>query len=175
MGKTGGGLGWRYLFAGPSQSYIWGESGYAIHPEWELPVIRTGKDALRTHTEGEGHTVAFQDVAVQPDTRYVASVWVRASDFKPGEGFGARPGDSAGLLIQELDGQGGLIATHPKVAVTKPCDYTRLQDAFRTTKRTATVRFLLDTTLACRYDQGHVTYDDCALAAEPTRQPDGRE
>ena len=50
--------------------------------------------------------------------------------------------------------------------MTKPSDYKELSQSFTTTENTAKVRFLLDTIIDCRYDQGHVTYDDCALARQ---------
>jgi hypothetical protein len=165
LGARGGGFGWNYLFASPSQSYIWGESAYSIHPDWGLPVLHRGKEALRTHTEGNGHTVVYQEVEVRPDTRYTASVWVRADDLH-GQGFGTQPGDSAGLWIQEFNEGGGLVADHPKVAVTKAGEYQKLTLPFTTSAATAKVRFILDTVIGCKYDQGHVTYDDCALIRE---------
>lgn len=162
MGKTGGGNGWQYLFAGASVAYIFPESAYAIHPEWGLPVLKHGKEAIRTHTNGRGHTLIWQDVEVKPDTRYTAAAWVRADDLH-GKGFGADPGDSAGLWIQEFDEKGGLVVDHPKKAVTTRCDFTRLEHSFTTGKTTVKVRFILDTIICGPYDQGHLTYDDCSL------------
>ncbi|MBN1346589.1 MAG: hypothetical protein JXQ73_28120 [Phycisphaerae bacterium] len=165
LGKAGGGHGWKYLFAGPSQSYIWAESAYSKHPEWGRPVLHAGKEAIRTHTDGRGHTVVYQDVEVLPDTRYTASAWVRADDLH-GKGFGANAGDSAGLWIQELDSKGKCVADHPKQAVTAPGDYKKLGITFTSGKTTKRLRFLLDTTIVGPYDQGHVTYDDCALTSQ---------
>lgn len=160
---TGGaGFGWTYVFAGPAQSYIWGESAYSIHPDWGLPVIHKGKEAIRTHTEGEGHTVIYQDVAVMPDTACVATVWVHAVDLR-GKGFGRGPCDSAGLWLQELDKEGRVVVNHPKVAVRDAGAYRKLSKVFTTTKTTATVRFSLDTVIAAPYTEGHVTYDDASL------------
>ena len=164
LGETGGGFGWKYVFAGPTQSYLWGESGYDIHPDWGLPEIRTGKEALRTHTEGHGHTIAYQEVAVASQTTYRASVFVHAVDLH-GKGFGAQPGDSAGLIIQELDAAGKVVRDHEKVAVTTPCGYTELSATIRTGAATARLRFVLDTVIHSPYNEGHVTYDDCVVEA----------
>ena len=161
-GPTGGGLGWHYIFKGKKRSYVWGETGFNIHPECGLPKPRTGKEALRTHTDGDGHNVVYQDIAVQPGKAYTASVWVRALDLH-GKGFGTNPGDSAGLIIRELDAKGKVLVEHPKAALTKAGDYTRLERTFTASPKTAAVRFILDTVIACKYDQGSVTYDDCAL------------
>lgn len=162
FGSRGSGPGWNYLVAGPSQCYIWGESGYDIHPDWGLPVFHTGKEALRTHTEGRGHTIVSQEIAVQPSTSYRASVWVQPIDLH-GQGFGKPPGDSAGLWIQELNAAGGIVVDHPKCEVTKAGPYQELAIDFTTNTATTKVRFILDTVIAAKYDQGHVTYDDCAL------------
>jgi hypothetical protein len=165
LGKKSEGFGWTYLFASPTQSYIWGESAYSIHPTWGLPEIRTGKEALRTHTEGDGHTVVFQEIDVSPGTAYRASVWVHAVDLH-GQGFGAHSGDSAGLKLQELADDGKLLVDHGKLAVAKPCDYTELAKTFTTSEKTSRLRFILDTLIGGPYNEGHVTYDDCAVTRE---------
>lgn len=166
MGDTGSAAGWRWLFASPTQSYVWVESGFDIHPECGLPQPRTGKDAERTHTDGQGHTVLYQEVAAKPATAYRASVWARAADLH-GKGFGATAGDSAGLIILELGADGRVLADHGKVGVTQACEYTELIREFTTKPNTARIRFVLDTVIGGRYDEGHVTYDDCSLVAAP--------
>lgn len=165
MGKSGGGHGWKYVFAGPTVSYIYPESAYSIHPEWGLPKFHSGKEALRTHTEGHGHTVVYQDVSVVAERKYTASVWVRTDDLH-GKGFGKDPNDSAGLIVQEIDKR-GKVTSHPKQAITRAGDFQKLSFTFTADRRTRTVRFILDTVIACPYDQGHVTYDDCELVAAP--------
>jgi len=161
-GSTAGGSGWHYVFKGKKRSYVWSERGFSAHPEWGLPKPRTGKEALRTHTDGEGHNIVYQQVEVQPRTAYRASAWVKTADLH-GKGFGTRPGDSAGLCIEELDKDGKVLVRHPKVAITKASDYTELVKTLTTNERTASIKFILDTVIGCKYDQGHVTYDDCAL------------
>ncbi|MBN1419102.1 MAG: hypothetical protein JXP34_10015 [Planctomycetes bacterium] len=166
LGARGGGTsGWSYLFAGPSRSYIFPESAYSIHPEWGPPVIHGGKEALRTHSDGGGHTIVYQEVEAKPATAYRASVWIRADDLH-GKGFGAGAGDGAGLWIQEIDRGGALVADHGKRSVTKAGDFTEISCAFTTGEKTAKIRFILDAAMACRYDEGHVTYDDAHLAQE---------
>ena len=157
---------WNYLFLGPSQGIVWPESGFNIHPESGLPKPRTGKDALRTHAlEKDAHTQVYQDVSVLAQTPYKASVWVQPVDLH-GKGFGTHAGDSAGLCLIELDAAGKVLVEHPKLAVTKAGDYKELSKSFTTTAQTAKVRFLLDTVIGCKWDQGHVTYDDCALGRQ---------
>jgi hypothetical protein len=161
-GSTGGGMAWEYVFLGKKQSYVWGESGFNIHPQWGLPKPRTGKDALRTHTDGDGHNVVCQDVEVAPNAKYRASVWVKAADLH-GKGFGTSQGDSAGLIIEERSEDGKVLLRHPKVELTKSTDYKELTTTFTTGEKTVTVRFILDAVISSKYDQGHVTYDDCVL------------
>jgi hypothetical protein len=162
LGRKAGGQGWTYLFAGASQAYIWPESDYSAHPDWGLPAFHAGQQALRTHGDGQGHTLIFQDTAVQPQTPYTASVWVRAVDLR-GKGFGTDASDSAALQVQELDAAGKVVVQHPKQVVTRPGEYVRLAIPFTTSTATARVRFILDTLIACHYTEGHVTYDDCFL------------
>ncbi|MDQ1256408.1 MAG: Malectin protein [Candidatus Hydrogenedentes bacterium] len=164
MGEKAEGVGWKYLFPGTTQCYIWGESEFSIHPDWGLPVCHSGAQAVRTHTEGNGQTTIYQETRVSPNTDYAASVWVQAVDLR-GQGFGVDPGDSAGLRIQELDAAGKVTAEHPKAELSKAGSYTQLETLFKTGPSTVSVRFVLETVQACKYDQGHVTYDDASLRA----------
>jgi len=155
--------GWHYVFAGPTQSFIWAESDYSIHPDWGLPEIRSGSQAIRTHTEGDGHTLIYQDVRVLPGTAYRASVWAHPVGLH-GKGFGANPGDRAALRIQEIDAGGNVVVEHPPAELTAAAAYTELAREFTATEGTAKVRFILETVIGCPYNEGHVTYDDCELA-----------
>ncbi|MCC6730348.1 MAG: hypothetical protein IT208_13505 [Chthonomonadales bacterium] len=167
LGARWVGPAWTYVLAGPSRSYIWAESAYAAHPAWGLPEVREGREALRTHTDGHGHTIVYQEVAVTPGARYRASVWVRGADLH-GRGFGADAGDSAGLWVQEIDAAGSVTGSHGKRAITRAGPYHLLEVAFTAAPATRRVRFVLDTVIACRYDEGHVTYDACTLRREPS-------
>ncbi len=154
---------WNYRFLGPNQGIVWHESAFVQHPQSGLPKPHAGKDALRTHAmEKDAHTQVYQDVAVRPATAYRASVWVQGVDVR-GKGFGTDAGDGARLCILELDAGGKVLIQHPPVAVMKAGEFAELAKTFTTTEQTEKVRFLLDTTLACRWDEGHVTYDDAAL------------
>jgi hypothetical protein len=159
---------WSYRFLGPNQGIVWHESAFVQHPQSGLPKPRTGKDALRTHAmEKDAQTQVYQDIPVRPGTAYRASVWAQGVDVR-GKGFGTGAADSAGLCILELDAGDKTLVQHPKVANTKPGEFTELTKSFTTTAKTAKVRFLLDTVIACRWDEGHVTYDDAALAEQTT-------
>jgi hypothetical protein len=157
--------GWTCEFTGPSQSYVWQESDYSRHPDWGLPEIRTGRGALRTHTDGQGRTRIFQDVEVLPKTRYTASVWVRTADLR-GKGFGQNTNDSASLAITELNASGQVLRQHPKVELKTAGRYTRHSTTVLTGEATAAVRFVLEGILHCRYEEGHITFDDCALSQD---------
>ncbi len=169
-GKTGGGRGWSYVFLAPEtgNSYIWPESDYSIHPDWGLPEFHCGSQAIRTHSDANGHTRIYQDVEVRPSARYSASVWVRAADLR-GKGFGKSEGDSAGLVLQELNSSGEVIVEHPKVEAKEAGPYRKLESAFVTGTHTVKMRFALDTVIACPYTEGHVTYDDASLVERPNQ------
>ena len=154
--------GWTYEFAGPMKSYIWQERDYVIHPQWGLPEFHSGKGAIRTHCDGNAHTMISQDVEVSPNMACAASVWVRAVDLH-GKGFSKDPKDTAGLIICELDNTGKVVQKHPKIEVKKAGPYQQLTARFTTGAATAQVRFILDTIMACGYQEGHVAYDDCSL------------
>jgi len=61
-----------------------------------------------------------------------------------------------------------VLVDHGKVAVTEPCAYRELTKDFTTGEKTRRIRFILDTVIGARYDQGHVTYDDCSLRELPS-------
>ncbi|MBM4092187.1 MAG: hypothetical protein FJ276_22570, partial [Planctomycetes bacterium] len=157
--------GWTYQFAGPQKSYIWQEADYIQHPQWGLPEFHSGKGAIRTHSDGNGHTMIYQDVEVSPHTACSASVWVRAADVR-GKGFGQDPKDSAGLVVWELDNAGKVVHKHPKIEIKQAGPYQQLTTRFTTGAATAQVHFVLDTFIHSPYQEGHVTYDDCSLAQE---------
>jgi hypothetical protein len=150
------GSGWTAFFLSPSQSYIWRESDYSRHPDWGLPEFHSGKQAIRTHSDGQGHTRIAQDVRIEPGKAYAA--------YLHGRGFGTDPGDSAGLVIEELGAKGELLRQHPRVEVKDAGPYRRLECRFTSGPDATSIRFALDTVIACAYTEGHVTYDDCALA-----------
>ena len=156
---------WNCEFLGPSPSYVWQEADYARHPDWGMPEFHSGKGALRTHSDAQGHTRIYQDVEVGPCRRCTASTWVRAVDLR-GQGFGRHTNDSAGLAVCELDNAGKVVRRHRKVELQTAGPYTRLEFDFVTTATTAQARFILDTVINCHYADGHVTYDDCGLRAE---------
>ncbi len=170
LGKTGSAAGWNYTFASAGQAYLWIESDYIAHPDCGLPEYHDGKQAVRTHADRGGHTLLWQEVRVKPGTTYTASAWIRAADLQ-GEGFGTNPCDSAGLIVEELDGQGRVIHQHPKQAVSSAGDYRKLQLAFETRPSTARVRFILEAVQAGNYRHGHVTFDNCRLTAVASEIP----
>jgi hypothetical protein len=162
MGDKANIAGWNYLFLSPSQSYIWEERDYINHPDWGLPEIHSGNQAVRTHSDGNGHTVIYQDVPVIPGATYRASVWVRAVDLR-GKGFGKSEGDRASLIVQELAPCGRVIVEHQPVSIREAGPYRELSLEFTTSEETSGVRFILEVIIGCRYDEGHITWDNCSL------------
>jgi hypothetical protein len=153
---------WTYLFLSPIRSYVWAESDYAQHPDWGMPEIAEGKQALRTHTESDGHTLVYQEVGVVPGREYEASVMVRAADLR-GKGFGRGAGDRAQLAIEEISPGGQCMARHLSEPVAAAGPFRKLQVKFK--PAAAKLRFVLEAELHVTYDQGHVTWDACELRA----------
>ncbi len=164
MGAAAHGAGWRVLFAGATQSYVWAESGYDIHPDWGLPAPRTGREALRTHTEGAGHTIVYQEAPIRPGVAYVATAWAQGVDLH-GMGFGRTPGDTASLVVQEIGAGGEVLREHSGGAIADAGPYRELRCAFTASPAAVRARFLLNTAIGASYLEGHVTYDDCELRA----------
>lgn len=154
--------GWNCLFLSPSQSYAWAEADYIRHPDWGLPEFHSGRQALRTHSDGNGHIVIYQDVLIVPGATYRAGVWVRAVDLQ-GKGFGRSEGDRASLIIQEMASCGKVIAEHSPVFLREAGPYRELVKEFKATDKTTCVRFILEAVIGCKYDEGHITWDDCSL------------
>ncbi len=159
--------GWICEFLGPHNGYSWQEADYSKHPDWGAPEIRTGKGAIRTHGDGIARNLIFQEVEVEPSRTYAASVWARTADVR-GKGFGRDPRDLAALIIEELDGKGAVVRQHAGAAALKDAGpYRQIAVRFTTGATTAAVRFVLDAAIHCRYEEGHVTFDDAALTADP--------
>jgi len=167
-GATSTRFAWTCAGIGPSESYVYPESVYVKHPKLGLPDVHSGKEALRTHSSGGGHTEVYQEVAVQPNSEYTASVWVKAVDLA-GQGFGAHRGDSAGLVVAELATQDRVLAEHASATLTEAGPYQPLKVAFTASEDAVKVRFVLRTSIACTFQQGHVAYDDCRLACGTSR------
>ncbi len=124
----------------------------------------TGIEAVRV--SGTGHSRLFQEIPVCPEATYRGSVWVLARDVD-GRGFGRTTGDSAGVVLEELDAAGNLLTSHPEAAVTQAGPYCYVSREVTTTAKTASVRFVLDTVLGCEPAGGSVTYDQCQLDGPP--------
>lgn len=153
---------WVYVFAGRTNDYVFQESEYGKHPGWGAPEFRSGAGALRTHSDGGGHTTVYQDVEAKPNTTYAASVWVKPADLR-GKGFGTHPDDSAALVLEELDHGNKVLVRHPPVETKAAGPYQLLKSDITTSARCARLRLSLNTRIDCRFTEGHVTYDDCIL------------
>jgi len=154
--------GWSYRFSGPSDSTVRAESSLASEPSMGPPEYAVGAEAVRIGSSGSAHSEVYQDAAVRPDADYLAGVWVRARDLD-GQGFGRSQGDSAGIIVRELDSSGNLVAEYPKQSVSVAGSYVFVATRLHTTALTATVRFVLDTVVGCTSEHGSVTYDGCLL------------
>ncbi|NLY02594.1 MAG: hypothetical protein GXY83_41475 [Rhodopirellula sp.] len=152
---------WQFVAQGAGKMRIGRDSTAKIGGAGEAG---TGSEAARISAEGRSRLV--QEAAVCPESTYRGSVWVLARD-EDGHGFGRTAGDSAGVILEELDAAGNLLTAHPKAAVTEAGPYRYLSREITTTAMTARVRFVLDTTLGCEAAAGSVTYDQCQLDGPP--------
>jgi hypothetical protein len=159
---------WRFAFSPGVACYIYPESIY----QWRKPRIFRGKEAISHVTDGGGELRLSQEVVVDPNTALLASVWVQGLDVEnSGKGFGAGPSDFAGLVIEELDDQGRVIASHARAGIRKATpDFQRIAIPFTTHLKTIKVRYTLLSQIGCIWQQGAAIYDDAALvkaAAQP--------
>lgn len=165
----------------PYTSYMRRESSFykdAPEPEGSFApwLPRTGTEAARHCTSGQGHHQMYQDIAVSSLAAYSASLWVYTVDLT-GNGFGVEgSGDSAGLHIIELAADGSVVLDHTPVvttAVTGAGNYVECADSFTTQANTATVRFMAETYIGGlwadygHWQHGYVTYDDGVFEAVP--------
>ncbi len=157
---------WSFRYSPGVACYIYPESIY----DWRPKRIFRGKEAVSHVTDGNGELRLWQEVVVDPNTELTASAWVQGLDVQGGgKGFGAAPGDFAGLVIEELDAQGRVVRQHEKVGIRKATpDFQRIATTFTTGPNTAKIRFTLLSTIGCIWQQGAAIYDDCAL--EKTRR-----
>ena len=158
---------WKFTFSPGVACYIYPESIYT----WRRPHIFEGKEAISHVTNGGGELQLSQDVVVDPNVSLVASAWIQGLDVHgDGQGFGAGPDDFAGLLIQQLDAQGRVVAIQPKSGIRKATpDFQRITCAFTTGPKTVKVRFTLFSKIGCIWKQGAAVYDECALEAAPAK------
>ena len=107
---------------------------------------------------------------------FCASVWVHGLDVGGnGDGFGADPGDFAGLRIQEFDVQNRLVMNHQPVGIHKANrEFEKAAYRFRTTSETVRVRFVVLSKIGCHWQQGVVIFDDCVLNQVDRKQLDAQ-
>lgn len=162
-GLTGQRGAWSFRYSEGPPCYIYPESIY----DWRKPQIFRGKEAISHVTDGGGTLQLDQEVAIDPGANLTASAWIRGLDVAGnGKGFGAHPDDFAGIVIEEIDGQGKVTLAHERVGIRKAnTEFERVACTFTARPDTVKVRFRLASHIACIWQQGAVIYDDCALEA----------
>jgi hypothetical protein len=153
--------GWNYRLL-DDQTYIWPESKERAYSPSAPFEYHHGNEAVRLAALRAGSGEIFQDVSIEPDLSYRASVWVRTIDAD-GLGFGTNIKDSAELIVSELDRQGNVIVEHQKGIAKANREYQQLTITFRAGPNTVKLRFTLRTRLLCGHWHGRVKYDDCTL------------
>jgi hypothetical protein len=152
---------WRFRFTPGINCYIYPESIY----EWRKPRMRYGREAISQVTDGRGTMELYQDVVVDANQPLVASGWILALDVQgDGQGFGAGPQDFAGLVVQELDLNDGVLVSHERVGLTKSTkDFQFVRLPFTTGPDTVKVRVILTSTIDCIWQKGAAIFDECVL------------
>ncbi len=162
---------WRFSYSPGIACYIYPESIY----QWRRPHMLRGQEAISHVTDGGGTLELSQDVTVDAGQSFEASAWILGLDVQGnGSGFGASGQDFAGIVIQELDSQGQVLVSHPRVGVEKASEnFELVRTTFTTEANTVQVRLTLTSHLECSWQQGAAIFDDCVLKAipQPTDTP----
>jgi hypothetical protein len=115
---------------------------------------------------GKGKSRLIQEVAVRPQTAYRASAWIQPQDLD-GHGFGRTAGDSAKVLVEQLDSAGNMLASDANSSIAKPGPAEYVAVSITTQAKAAKARMILETTLGCDVAQGFVVYDGCVFDGPP--------
>ncbi|MHB1001488.1 MAG: carboxypeptidase regulatory-like domain-containing protein [Armatimonadota bacterium] len=151
-GKSG--IGWKYNTTGDCrfapESSLRGSSGP------DVMEIGSGKESLRVSSDNGGTATAYQDILVNPNSEYRASVWVRPRypvyDYTV---------DHAGFILEEYNSAGKLVSRIDN-SRQEYQGYTYLEKIFETKPDTRRVRFILIAVLDRPKDQS-ITFDNCVL------------
>jgi len=165
-GSTGTTYNWTWVFPA-GYAYLWRETDRAVPYYHGIQACHHSSGI--SGTTGDAEAKMYQDVWVEPNSQYTASVNVYGVAGLdpvnyPGIGFGSASTDTAGLRITEFNSTGGLVLEHPKVELkTATTDWYPISETFTTQSATRLVRFSCETKIACHWTIGRVVYDDCVL------------
>jgi len=113
----------------------------------------------------------YQDVSVAPGAAYTVSVWARPAWLAGvATKWGVDPAQQAGLMVQELDGQGSVSVNHPIVPVSSLQAWQQLSSGeFTVGQNTAAIRVGGWANLLDNYgvNLGRVVFDDFTLSGPP--------
>jgi len=157
---TGTQYGWSWLLG--AGACLRSEQNTGLSPRY----ARSAPDALQECAElpGSQSSLAYQVVSARPNTSYRAGAFVRGIG-----GFGASPGDSAGVWVKELAADNSIVLDHGKLAITSADDnWIRRELTFLTRPNTAKIWYGLHTSIGCTSDAGRVVFDDCYLQLPST-------
>jgi len=135
---------------------------FTPQPGGSMRIEREPESKTALRISGKGRSRLVQEVAVRPKSTYRGSVWTlaRCQNAQTAE-------TSAGLVLEELDEAGNLLATHPKATANEPATFCYVSREITTTAITGRLRFVLDTTLAGDEPGVSVTCDQCQLDGPP--------
>ena len=162
--------GWRWCAAANSSGFwngattAWGGG----------TTVRTGSYCVRVfhygpiygYPEGWRTATISQVVEVNSDQDYVASAWVFIY-LAPGASLGSE--FAAGLVVEELDVNGAIVATHQQMMTDAADVWRELSLSLHTASTTARVRYTLYQHWYETESINHINWDDCAFVGEPSR------
>jgi hypothetical protein len=137
--------------------------GHRIYSSYWPLDVHGGGDAIRIAGLVGGEARLSQEIDVTGGRGYEASVWVKTYDAA-GQGFGAQPGDMAGIEIEFVD-KAGKVVSRRLVASTARATrrYARVRGRIKAPENAARVRFALVVKIGCNHWHGCVRFDDCVL------------
>ncbi|MHB1457090.1 MAG: carboxypeptidase regulatory-like domain-containing protein [Armatimonadota bacterium] len=153
------GSGWRYNTSGKCRFVA--ESSFRGTDGSDMMEIGSGKESLRMVSDGAGDGLAYQDILVNPNSDYRASVWVKSGSMKSGNTMN---GSATSLAVEEYDSNGRLI-TQDMTGEVQPAGYTYLVINGTTKHNTRRLRLILKAVFADAPKQSF-TFDNCVIDGE---------
>ena len=148
------GAGWRYNASGKcrfvAESFFRGTDGS------DVMEIGSGKESLRMMSDAVGSGLAYQDILVNPNSDYRASVWVKSGN--------PMNGGAASFAVEEYDSNGKLI-TRDATDNFLPVEYKYLVMSGLTKPNTRRLRLILKVVFNGGINQSFA-FDNCVIDGE---------
>lgn len=171
-GLSGDVAGWHWTAAPNSSGFwngaetVWGGGATVRSGSYCVRVFHYGP--VYGYPEGWRTSTISQVVDAAPSADYTASAWVYTY-LAPGQDPGSE--FEAGVVVEELDGSGSVLATHRHVFTDAVNAWRLVSVSFRTTAATTRLRYILTQHWLLTESLNHINWDDCELldSASSTR------